>query len=66
MARAAIRGRSLLFKVTIFHKNCGKSRRWEKIVKIRLVVGRSGYYSKISGTKWVTTKTNRPLLKTNP
>lgn len=28
------------------------------MMKIGLVVGRSGYYSKVSGNKWVTTKTN--------
>lgn len=32
-------------------------------MKIGLVVGKSGYYSKVSGKKWVTTKTNRPLIK---
>lgn len=33
-------------------------------IKIGLVVGRSGYYSRVSGNKWVTTKTNTTILKT--
>lgn len=47
-------------------KSVEKLTEWEKIIKIGLVVGRSGYYSRVSGKKWVTTKTNKPLsLKTN-
>jgi hypothetical protein len=37
--------------------------------KIGLVVGKSGYYSKASGKKWVTPQQNKQLplpLKNNP